>query len=73
MGKSNWIQLKQKERKMEWHHGTKSGTIGGTLLAFFATVQLEDIQKTIVLAALGAVVSFGVSLLLKQLLRKWRR
>jgi len=32
----------------------------------------SDIIKTVVLAVLGAVVSFGVSLLMKWLLRKFK-
>lgn len=58
---------------MENNHNTISGTIGGTLIAFFATVQREDIQKTMLLAAIGAIVSFTVSLLLKKLVRKWKQ
>lgn len=55
------------------HQNTISGTIGGTLIAFFATIQKEDLQKTIVLAALGAIVSFSVSLFLKRIIRKWKK
>ena len=40
------------------HHGTAAGTVGGTLLTVFANIQSGDITKTIVLAAVGAVVSF---------------
>jgi mannitol-specific phosphotransferase system IIBC component len=47
------------------HAGTVAGTAGGTLLTIFATVQTEDIVKTIVLACIGAVVSFTASLLMK--------
>ena len=52
------------------HHGTAAGTAGGTLLSVFASVQSGDVTKTIILAALGAVVSFGVSLGLKWLMKK---
>ena len=46
---------------------TKAGTAGGTLLSIFANINSEDLIKTAVLAAVGAVVSFAVTLLLKLL------
>jgi mannitol-specific phosphotransferase system IIBC component len=52
------------------HHGTVAGTAGGTLLSILASLQSGDITKTIVLAMLGAVVSFVVSLGLKWVARK---
>jgi hypothetical protein len=48
------------------HNGTLFGTIGGTLLSVFASVQLGDIFKTILLAVIGATTSFAVSLFLKK-------
>lgn len=55
------------------HHGTAAGTVGGTLLSIFASIQSGDVTKTIILAALGAVVSFGVSLALKWIAKKVSR
>jgi mannitol-specific phosphotransferase system IIBC component len=52
---------------------TKMGTAGGTLLTIFANISKEDISKTIVLAGIGAIVSFGVTLLLKVIIKKFRR
>ena len=49
------------------------GTIGGTLLSLAASVQSADILKTIVLATIGAIASFMVSLLLKRLTRKRKK
>ena len=49
-------------------HGTKAGTIGGTFLTVVANIHNEDVLQTIVLAALGAIVSFSVSLLMKLLI-----
>jgi len=51
------------------HNGTVIGTIGGTLLSIFANINLEDVTRTVLLATIGAVVSFGVSLLLKKITR----
>lgn len=55
------------------NNGTAIGTIGGTLLSIFANVNTGDVVKTIVLATVGAVVSFGVSLLLKKIVQVIRR
>ena len=45
----------------------KAGTIGGFALSVIPNLTSADVLKTIVLAFIGAVVSFGVTLLLKQL------
>ncbi len=47
------------------HHGTFWGTLGGTLITIFS-LHPEDVFKTILLASIGAVVSFSVSLLCKK-------
>ena len=60
---------------MSTHHNIESrtimGTVSGTVLTVLVNIGSSDIIKTVVLAVLGAVVSFGVSLLLKWLLRKF--
>jgi mannitol-specific phosphotransferase system IIBC component len=48
---------------------TKAGTAGGTLTIILANITTADALKTIELAAIGAVVSFIVSLLLKRLFK----
>ena len=48
---------------------TKAGTIGGFLLVLFAQIHSADIVRTVVLALIGGVVSFGVSYGLKLLVR----
>lgn len=50
--------------------GTVLGTVGGTALTVVANINSQDITKTVVLAALGAVVSFTVSLVLKEVVKK---
>lgn len=52
---------------------TKRGTAGGTLLTILANITSEDIIKTAILAAVGAVVSFGVTLVLKLLLKRYKK
>jgi mannitol-specific phosphotransferase system IIBC component len=55
------------------HGGTVAGTAGGTLLTIFANIHSEDIVKTAVLACIGAVVSFTISIGLKWITRKMQR
>jgi mannitol-specific phosphotransferase system IIBC component len=52
------------------HGGTVAGTASGTLLTIFANIHSEDIVKTAVLACIGAVVSFTISIGLKWIARK---
>ena len=58
---------------MHLPNDTLAGTIGGTLLSIVATINSEDVAKTIILASSGAIVSFFVSLLLKCLIRKRKK
>ncbi len=51
------------------HIGTKAGTIGGTLLSIIPNLTGADILRTVLLAAIGAVVSFGISMLMKWIVR----
>ncbi|MCD6065852.1 MAG: hypothetical protein K0S33_678 [Bacteroidetes bacterium] len=53
--------------------GTILGTVSGTALTVVVNIGSSDIIKTAVLAAIGAVVSFFVSVGLKWLVKKvWR-
>jgi len=49
------------------------GTAGGTFLSVLPNLHSEDVLKTILLAALGAIVSFVISLLLKYLIKKHKK
>lgn len=49
------------------------GTASGTLLSIAPNIFSEDILKTIILAVIGAVVSFTVSLLLKGLTKSKKK
>ena len=51
---------------------TLIGTLSGTILSIVATFDLQDIVKTIILAAVVATVSFLVSRGLKWVWGKWR-
>ena len=51
----------------------KMGTAGGILTIILMNINAADILKTAVLAAIGAVVSFFISILLKYWLTRWRK
>ncbi len=52
---------------------TKRGTAGGTLLTILGNISCQDIMKTAILAAVGAVVSFGVTVLCKLLIKRLKK
>jgi hypothetical protein len=54
---------------METNETLRIGTASGTLLSMAPNILSEDIARTIILAVVGATVSFLVSLLLKGLMK----
>jgi len=58
---------------MNQSNPTLMGTAGGTFLSVMPNLHSEDVIKTVVLASVGAVVSFIVSLALKYLIKKHKR
>lgn len=52
------------------HFGSKAAAIGGTFTSIVANVNSGDLVKTVILASVGTLVSFILSLLLKTLF-KW--
>lgn len=54
-------------RIMKTDLSLKVGTTSGTLLSIVPNIFSEDILKTVILAVVGATVSFSVSLFLKWL------
>ncbi|HEU4788207.1 MAG TPA: hypothetical protein VFS71_00815 [Flavobacterium sp.] len=49
------------------------GTAGGTFLSVLPNLHSEDVSKTVLLAAIGAIVSFGLSMVLKFIVKKYRK
>jgi hypothetical protein len=49
------------------------GTVGGTFTGFLVNLNSGDLLRTSVLAAVGAVVSFSLSLVFHLLIQKWRK
>jgi hypothetical protein len=54
-------------------NSTFVGTAGGTFLSMVPNLNSEDVIKTVILATVGAVVSFSISVLLKYLSRKHKK
>jgi len=54
-------------------HELRLGTAAGTLLSALPHIGTDELLKTAILAAVGATVSFMVSLLLRWLRRPRRR
>jgi mannitol-specific phosphotransferase system IIBC component len=50
--------------------GTRIGTLGGTILTVVINISTGDVIRTMILATIGAVVSFTISILLKRII-KW--
>lgn len=64
-------RTRKKENMKEGSFTIRTGIAGGTLTVLLS-ISTADMMRTIVLAAIGATVSFGVSLLLKKLVRWWK-
>ena len=54
-------------------NSTKVGTAGGTLLTIFANISSGDIVKTAILAAVGAAVSYCITLWMKILFKRRKK
>ena len=52
---------------------TLAGTAGGTLLVLCMKISLQEVFYTALLAAIGAAVSFGVSMVLRLIIRHLTR
>lgn len=57
-------------REMTASNPTLIGTAGGTFLSVVPNLNSEDVLKTVLLAAVGAIVSFGISMVLKFVIKK---
>jgi hypothetical protein len=49
---------------------TGTGTVCGTLLSILPNIHLDDLLQTVILAAIGASVSFIVTLTWKRVMRR---
>ncbi|HMK03286.1 MAG TPA: hypothetical protein VK489_03805 [Ferruginibacter sp.] len=52
---------------------TFAGTVGGTMLVVLLKINIEELQTTAVLAAVGATVSFGTSMIFKYIVKRYNR
>ena len=55
------------------NNSIRNGTVSGTLLTIAGTINKDDIFKTMILAGIGAVVSFFVSVFLKWAIKGWKQ
>ena len=49
---------------------TRAGTVGGLTLVLLIKLDASMLMETVVVACIGAVVSFSISVLLKWMIRK---
>ena len=49
------------------------GTASGTFLSIIPNIQSADIVKTVLLAAIGTIVSFTISLVQKMIIKKHKK
>jgi hypothetical protein len=49
------------------------GTASGTFLSVLPNLHSEDVLKTVVLAAIGAIVSFVLSMIFKFIVKKHKK
>ena len=57
----------------QFNGDTKAGTVGGTILVIMLQTDLHEIIDTALVAAVGATVSFMMSVLLKYIADWFRR
>jgi uncharacterized membrane protein YccC len=58
---------------MQTSNPTLIGTAGGTFLSMLPNLHSEDVMRTVLLAAIGAIVSFVLSMMLKFIVKKHRK
>lgn len=58
---------------MQSSNPTLIGTAGGTFLSVLPNLHSEDVLKTVLLAVIGAIVSFVLSIMLKFIVKKYRK
>ncbi|MEP1095973.1 MAG: hypothetical protein ABJG78_12730 [Cyclobacteriaceae bacterium] len=50
---------------LNFHGNLKAGTLGGALLSIVSSLSFSDVERTVILGAIGATVSFFISMLLR--------
>ena len=58
---------------MQHSNSTAIGTASGTFLSILPNLHSEDVLKTVILASVGAIVSFTISLVLKFFIKKHKK
>ena len=52
--------------------GGKAGAYGGAILSIVYSITMAEIEKTIVLALIGTIVSFSVAAFMKKLVKHFK-
>jgi hypothetical protein len=58
---------------MQSSNPTLIATAGGTFLSVVPNLHSEDVLKTVLLATIGAIVSFAISMALKFFIKKHKK
>ncbi|MFL5789495.1 MAG: hypothetical protein ACJ748_15655 [Flavisolibacter sp.] len=58
---------------MQTDVSAKAGTAGGTLLVILLQIRVDELFKTAILALVGAIVSFTVSMALKWIVKRKKK
>lgn len=58
---------------MQSSNPTLIGTAGGTFLSMLPNLHSEDVLRTVLLAGIGAIVSFVLSMMLKFIVKRYRK
>ena len=58
---------------MQVTNQTLMGTASGTFLSIVPNLHSGDVLKTVILASVGAIVSFSISLVLKFFIKKHKK
>lgn len=66
-------QLKPNDMETNYANDAKAGTLGGTLFILLVKINFSELLSTAILAAVGAFVSFSVSILMKWGIKKLRK
>jgi len=67
------MRKNQKLMKLTMDNNTKSAIIGGTFFSSIMNIGIEDVTITVILAIIGAIVSYFTSLLIKYIHKRLQK
>ena len=57
---------------MDSEAGGKAGAYGGAILSIIYSITMAEIEKTIILAIVGTIVSFSVAAFMKKMVKHFK-